>query len=209
MQRANVYIDGFNLYYGCLKATKYRWLDLHKLASKLLTGNQICRVRYFTAHVSDRTGDPGQAQRQQTYLRALRTLPGLEVHRGQFLVHEKWQPLVNPTPHGDRFAKVLDTEEKGSDVNLASYLLFDAFKKEFDVAAVITSDSDLTTPVRLVTQELKLPVFVYTPRDRRSHELSAAATSCRPIREAVLADSQFPIEVIDDKGRKVTKPVSW
>jgi 6-hydroxy-3-succinoylpyridine 3-monooxygenase len=29
--RTRVYVDGYNLYYGCLKGTPYKWLDLLKL----------------------------------------------------------------------------------------------------------------------------------------------------------------------------------
>jgi hypothetical protein len=49
--RTNVYVDGFNLYYGCLKGTPYRWLDLEALCSRLLPTNSIHRIRYFTARV--------------------------------------------------------------------------------------------------------------------------------------------------------------
>jgi uncharacterized LabA/DUF88 family protein len=52
------------------------------------------------------------------------------------------------------------TEEKGSDVNLASHLLRDAYTKRFEVAVLITNDSDLAEPVRIVAQEIGLPVGV-------------------------------------------------
>jgi hypothetical protein len=44
----NVYVDGFNLYYGCLKGTPYKWLDLGALCQVLLPPNKIQRIRYFT-----------------------------------------------------------------------------------------------------------------------------------------------------------------
>lgn len=50
----NVYIDGFNLYYGCLKRSPYKWLDLGSLCSQLLPQNDIKRIRYFTARVKAR-----------------------------------------------------------------------------------------------------------------------------------------------------------
>lgn len=37
----NVYVDGFNLYYGCLKGTPYKWLDLGALFQALLPSNKI------------------------------------------------------------------------------------------------------------------------------------------------------------------------
>src|SRR6266540_753040 len=56
--RTNVYVDAFNLYYGCLKGTPYRWLDLAALCRRLLPNDEINRIRYFTALVSARPDDP-------------------------------------------------------------------------------------------------------------------------------------------------------
>jgi len=72
----NVYVDAFNLYYGCLKGTPYRWLDLGTLCTRLLPKDPINRIRYFTATVSARPDNPDAPQRQQVYLRALETVPG-------------------------------------------------------------------------------------------------------------------------------------
>ena len=80
----NVYVDGFNLYYGCLKSTPYKWLDLGALCQALLPPNKIQRIRYFTAKISAQA-DPQGPVRQSTYLRALQTVPGLTVHLGHFL----------------------------------------------------------------------------------------------------------------------------
>ena len=82
-----VYVDAFNLYYGCLKDTPYRWLDLGSLCRHLLPGHTVDGIRYFTAVVESRPGDPQQQQRQQAYLRALLTIPGLTVHLGSFLTN--------------------------------------------------------------------------------------------------------------------------
>jgi hypothetical protein len=80
--RANVYVDAFNLYYGCLRGTPYRWLDLAALCRRLLPNDEINRIRYFTALVSARSDDPQEPQRQLTYLRALRTIPNLSITPG-------------------------------------------------------------------------------------------------------------------------------
>ena len=83
----NVYVDAFNLYYGCLKGTPYRWLDLGALCRRLLPKDGINRIRYFTATVSARPDNPDAPQRQQVYLRALETIPGLSIHYGHYLSH--------------------------------------------------------------------------------------------------------------------------
>ena len=103
---ANVYVDAFNLYYGCLKDTPYKWLDLARLCQVMLPRDGINRIRYFTALV-DGKRNPTSPQRQQTYLRALGTIPNLSVHLGHYLTHPARMPLVNPSPQGQRMAWVL------------------------------------------------------------------------------------------------------
>jgi hypothetical protein len=98
MAVANVYVDAFNLYYGALRGTRYKWLDLDALCRRLLPSDQIHRIRYFTAHVAARPGDPQQPQRQLTYLRALETIPHLSVHLGHYLTHRTRMPLAHPGP---------------------------------------------------------------------------------------------------------------
>lgn len=203
--RANIYVDGFNLYYGCLKGTRYRWLDLGKLARFLLPKHQVHRIRYFTAKVTAWPSDPQKPQRQEAYLRALATLPNLTLHLGHYLTHTVRMPVANPPP---QTMEVIKTEEKGSDVNLATMLLVDAFRQDFEVAAVISGDSDLQLPIAIVKNELKLPVGVLASPRRRSRVLQTTATFYRPIRDGVLRASQFPPTMADQHGT-ITKPAGW
>lgn len=158
-----IYIDGFNLYYGALRNTPHKWLDVEALCRRLLPKDDINRIRYFTARITARPDDPQQAQRQETYLRALRTLPLVSIHFGHFLTHPVRLPLANPGPSGPRTAEVLRTEEKGSDVNLASHLLLDAFQKNCDTAVVVSNDSDLRVPIRIAEQQLGIRVGIINP----------------------------------------------
>ena len=216
----NVYVDTFNLYYGLLKSTSYRWLDIHKLCQTELPNNQIKRIRCFSARVIARSDDPNQRNRQNAYFRALATTPNLTMHLGHFLKSEVSMRRVTPDAQGNKYALVRKTEEKGSDVNLASYLLLNAFNKEYEVAIVITNDSDLAEPIRLVRQELKLRVVVLHPckvadstrnigAGRVSVELQCSSTKSIVIRETSLAVSQFPNTLQDVEGRTITKPVCW
>ncbi len=161
--KTNVYVDTFNLYYGLLKGSPYRWLDLQKLCQTELPGNQINRIRCFTARIIARPSDPDQRNRQNAYFRALETIPHLTIHFGHFLESEVNMRRVTPDAQGNKYALVRKTEEKGSDVNLASYLLLDGFNKEYEAAVVITNDSDLAEPMRLVRKELQLKVVVLHP----------------------------------------------
>jgi NYN domain len=207
--RTSVYIDGFNLYYGCVKDTPYRWLDLGTLCGRLLSGHTITRIRYFIALVGPRPGDPDKRFRQQTYIRALETIPGLSVHYGHFLSGPERMLVAHPPLGGPRTVEVVRTQEKGSDVNLATYLLMDGFRGGYELAVVVSNDSDLKTPIELVRTELGLSVGVLNPHRNTSHALRAAATFYRPIRRGVIAASLFPPAVLDARGRTISKPQGW
>jgi hypothetical protein len=49
-----IYIDGLNLYYGALRNSPYRWLDLERFCQVLLPQDQISTIRYFTAPIKRR-----------------------------------------------------------------------------------------------------------------------------------------------------------
>ena len=201
-------MDGLNLYYRALRGTEYRWLDIGKLARLLLPKHEIGRIRYFTALVTNRPDDPTQAQRQQAYLRALQTVPDLTIHYGHLLPKRKRRPLARQPQTGPRTVEVLDTEEKGSDVNLASYLLLDGFEDEYEVAVVVSNDSDLVLPIEMVRSRLVKEVGVFDPSRRRSFELHSAASWYRPLRRGPLSASLFP-ETLSDSQGPITKPLGW
>ena len=204
-----VYVDGFNLYYGAVKGTPYKWLDIARLCQSLLPKSQIVQIKYFTALVKSRPHDPNQPQRQQIYLRALRTIPNLEIILGRFLTHERDMPLAG-NPHGrQRYARVIKTEEKGSDVNLAIHLLNDGYQGSYETAAVVSNDSDLAEAIRIVRDVLHKPVIVLNPFPKSaSFELRKTATFVKPIRKGVLGASQFPRTMKDTKGT-FFKPKEW
>ncbi|CAN5752185.1 hypothetical protein BH24ACT4_BH24ACT4_14410 [soil metagenome] len=160
-----VYIDGFNLYHRALKDSAYKWLDLERFCDQVVD-HRVDRVRYFTAPVKELAFNPGARARQFVYWRALKTLPRVRIHEGKFVVNSKWRALHHE-PVGMKpasvVARVKVPEEKGSDVNLASWLLMDAFRGRYDAAVVVSNDSDLVEPVRMVVHELGLPVAILNP----------------------------------------------
>jgi uncharacterized LabA/DUF88 family protein len=207
--RTFIYVDGFNLYYGAVKDTALKWLNIRRLCELLLPGYSIQRIKYFTARVSARRDDPQKPTRQQIYLRALRTIPGLEIIYGSFLSHDVVMPLAEPSPGGPRFARVTRTEEKGSDVNIATHLVHDAYQRNFEVAVLVTNDSDLLEPIRIVRHELSLPVGILNPhRHTPSQVLTRHASFIKQIREGPLRASQFPSTLRDPKG-EFQKPRGW
>ena len=207
--RSFIYVDGFNLYYGAVKGTPYKWLNILQLCRLLLPGAKIECIKYFTARVSARKDDPSKPTRQQIYLRALRTLPSLEIIYGSFLSHDVMMPVADPIPGQPRFVRVTRTEEKGSDVNIATHLINDAYRGRFDSAVLITNDSDLVAPIRIVREELNLEVGILNPhRHTPSRVLTRYASFIKQIREGALKASQFPETMSDGKG-KFRKPKVW
>jgi NYN domain len=204
----NVYVDAFNLYYGCLRGTPYRWLDLDALCHQLLPRDRIHRIRYFTALVSGRPGDLRQPLRQQIYLRALGTIPHLSIHLGHYLSHPVRMPLAHPPRVGPQTVEVVKTEEKGSDVNLAAYLLLDGFRSDCQAAVVISNDSDLKVPIELAQAELGLVVGVVNPHPPARRSRALRPTFWRQVREPQLRRSQFPPLLTDAKG-VIRKPAGW
>ncbi|MGA8872642.1 MAG: NYN domain-containing protein [Candidatus Acidiferrales bacterium] len=206
MAIANVYIDGFNLYYGAVKNSPFKWLDLGALCRRMLPGDTIQSIEYFTAIVSARPYDPGMPMRQQMYIRALRTIPNLTISFGHFLTHSARMVLTGTIP--PKKVWVDKTEEKGSDVNIAAHLLHDAFRGRFEVAVLVTNDSDLLEPVRIVRQEFNLPVGILNPHQHHSAALKTQATFMKRIRQSDVAACQFPAVMKHAKGT-FHKPTAW
>jgi len=207
--KANVYVDGFNLYYGAMKGrgAGRRWLDLYSLCQRLLPNDQIHRIRYFTALVSARPHDPRQPVRQQTYIRAIKTIPQVSVHYGTYVTRETKMPLAKPGRR-KKMVEVMKTEEKGSDVNLATYLLLDAFKKDCDVAVVISNDADLKEPIALAQSELGILVGVVNPHPAHKRSRDLQPTFFKQLRDSAVRSSQFPSTLRDAQG-KIFKPSAW
>ena len=205
--RAFVYVDAFNLYYGCLRGTPYKWLNIDKLADFLLPEYEVLRIRYFTAIVESRPGDPRQQQREQAYLRALRAFPRISVHLGFFLTKRVRLPLADPPSSGPRTVEVLRTEEKGSDVNLATHLLADGFRSDYDAGVVISNDSDLKGPIEVVRGDLGLRVGVVNP-DAKARRSALSADFHRRIRGRQLRACQLPA-ILNDSAGRIRKPTGW
>lgn len=207
--KTRIYIDGFNLYFGSLKKTPHKWLDVVAMVKRHLQPHHvIVGTKYFSAKLNPRPHDPDQPLRQDTYLRALRTLPDVEIHLGHFLTKNVWMPLAFPVPGGPATVQVVKTEEKGSDVNLASQLLRDAHLGAMECAIVVSGDSDLLMPVRIVKEDLNIPVGVLNPQKNPCVVLKKHATFYKHLIPGRVALSQFPSTLTDAHGT-FHKPPSW
>lgn len=209
------YVDGFNFYYSAVKGTPLRWLNFQILFERLFPKNEIAAIKYFSAEVDQMPGNPAQALRQQVYWRALRTLPNFEIHLGHFRTRQVQAKVVRPPP---KFIEVFKTEEKGSDVNIAAHLLMDGVRNRYDCAIVVSGDSDLVTPIRMVRDEIRKPVGVLNPQrlsgpgkrpERKSAGLKSAATFYKKgMTWGQLEKAQFPKQLVNTHGT-IHRPVRW
>ena len=209
--RVNIYIDGFNLYYGSLKGQPaLKWLNPADMCRILLPDMHIHRIRYFTARISPLPHDPQAPHRQSIYLRALGTVPNLTIHLGKFVRRRVKFPLADQDP--TEIVAVIKMEEKRSDVNLATHLLVDCFDDDFDEAVVVSNDSDLTLPIKMVAEKFGKRIGTINPRPTNrgiSRDLAAAANfQIEAINRRALADSQFPDTLSDDRG-EFYRPPKW
>jgi len=117
-------------------------------------------------------------------------------------------PLSEPSPFGPRTVEVIRTDEKGSDVNLATSLLLDAFQGDCEVSVVISNDSDLATPIRMVRETLGLAVGVVNPHPVGKRSRALEPTFFKQLRTSVLPACQFPDRLWDARG-EIVRPEGW
>lgn len=205
MNRVLVYIDGFNLYFGLRSKgwRKYYWLNLHALALSLLKpGQQLEGVHYFTTRIRANGHNVPDMQRQNAYLEALGAIPGIQTHFGHYL--EKPRECLKCG------AKWVGYEEKMTDVNIAVQMLADAFGDRFDTVLLVSGDSDLTTPVRMLRSTFPAKrVIMAFPPNRHSSELKQAAHGYFTIGEDKLRHSQLPAQVMRADGFVLQRPAHW
>lgn len=202
-----VYIDGFNLYYGALKDTPYKWLNLEKCFKLLRQDDDIQRISYFTALL---TGD--KLVRQQIYLDAIQASPLVKVTYGLFKPRGR-KCKVNVCAHsGNKYYS--DFEEKGTDVNIAISMLDDASKNLCERIILVSADSDLVPAVNLVKKNFSnIEVVVYIPSRNYKRgaalELREAADKDKTLPQKILAVSQLPPKLIGASGKALGKPRAW
>jgi len=204
LNRLVFYIDGFNLYFGLKERgwRKYYWLNLQDMCFKLTRpGQKIVKIRYFTAHINK--ANEAKRKRQLAYLEALRTLPLLEIHYGRYL-----GTLQNCFKCGHAFIK---HSEKKSDVNIAVKMITDALDDLYDVAVLISGDSDLTPAVEAVkTYFPKKRILLFFPPKRKSSELkNICHTYCGVLNKTTISKSLFPDTVKSETGYRLTRPKYW
>jgi uncharacterized LabA/DUF88 family protein len=200
-ERVIVYIDGFNLYFGMKQAgyDKLKWLDLYLLANNLLKDNQrLFEVKYFTSRVSN---NPEKQKRQSTFIEALET-------KDVKIIYGNYQKgRIECKRCGNIWENY---NEKMTDVNIASHMLIDAFQDRFDMAILISGDSDLVPPIKAIHSLFdQKRVIVAFPPHRHNASVALIASSSFIIGRKKISDSQLPDEVMKKDGYILHKPIEW
>ncbi len=195
-----------------------KWLDLVALAELALPEFEIQKVYYFTARLKPgATFDARAPQRQQAYLRALATrAPKIEIVFGNFRSDPRnlvaLPKAEDSTGNAWITTKVLKTEEKGTDVNLAGRLVADLLTKSCDIGVVVTNDSDQVGPIKMLTGEFGCRVgllFPFQPGSKANRELrSTNVEFSRSITLEQLQNSQFD-HVLKDSHGDIHAPPDW
>jgi uncharacterized LabA/DUF88 family protein len=200
-KRIIVYVDGFNLYFGMVEAgiENSKWLNIKSLIESFLTQNQeLIEIKYFTSRI---THHPSKQKRQATYLEALETT-GVNLIYGLYKAKE-----IECHNCGHNWAI---SNEKMTDVNIATHLLLDAFNDKFDTAILISGDSDLVPPIKAVHSQFHTKaVSVFFPPERHNITVAGAAKGSQIIGKKKIKDNQFPLTVTKKDGYVLIKPENW
>jgi uncharacterized LabA/DUF88 family protein len=201
-ERVVAYIDGFNLYFGLRSAgwRRFYWLNLQALARNLLKpGQDLVFTKYFTSRVSY---PADKERRQSTFLEALETLSDFRIYYGHYQTNPQW---CRKCGH-----KVWVPSEKMTDVNIAVEMMSDAYQDLFDVALLLSADSDLSAPVLAIKNLFPdKRVVVAFPPQRHSAQLQRLAHGYLQIGRASIAKSVFPDKVQKADGFVLERPMEW
>jgi 6-hydroxy-3-succinoylpyridine 3-monooxygenase len=206
-KRSIVYIDGFNFYYGAVKDTPHKWLNLQKYFELLRQDDDIQKIWYFTAKVSG-----SQLARQEIYFDALSTLPLIDIVFGLYKLKKLHCRIKDCGYQGNKSYKV--PEEKGTDVNIALQMLDDAYQGACDRIVLVSGDSDLVPAVKLVKKrhpEIQVTVYIPAtdPKRGAATELRNVADRHKTLPQELLPKAQFPQTLTGSSGKKISKPSNW
>ncbi|MCL2914527.1 NYN domain-containing protein [Shewanella corallii] len=228
--KTKIYIDGYNLYYGCLKGTCYKWLDLKRLFSDYILPSSVpfsytlapdC-INFYTAKIIEKAGrSPDSVKDQDSYHRAIKfAYPdgSVNVKEGYYSVIktsaykvDREQP--DKWPRDCERVDIWKLEEKQSDVNLALDAVVDVLTdQELKHVVFVTNDTDLAPALKKIRElsQVKIGLVIPTRDERRANkELESLAHWTRThITDEELSLSGFPRSILGGK-KPASRPESW
>jgi len=224
-----IYVDGYNLFYGCLKHSSDKWLDIQKLLFECVVrvqdpSSELLKIKYFTAPIRAIIATHAQdaANAQQAYHRALERLypETIEIIQGYYSLEKANLLEYIKPPNKGRRVSVWRLEEKKTDVNIALEAYRDALKRNVSQQVFVSNDTDIAPVVQALREDFSGKVrlgVVFPIRDPRSSNghrpgnksLSQHADWTRGhITDTELAESQLPA-LIPTKKKPICKPDYW
>jgi uncharacterized LabA/DUF88 family protein len=212
-RRCIVYIDAFNWYYGVfMHRPAWKWLNIQSYFEALRPDEEVVAVRFFTAVVEPRHHVSVKRDRQRRYLKALETLPKVQVIMGKY--QERTVTCrAAPCP---RKLEYTVAEEKKTDVNLAVQLIDDAIHGRAESMIIVSADSDLEPAVEWVRRSHPvIKVSVYIPaleegrQQRRNDNYQRMQVNCRLLPLGEIARHLLPATVTLPDGATVERPAEW
>lgn len=212
-KRCIVYVDAFNWYYGVfIHRPAWKWLNLQSFFETLRLDDDVVAVKLFTALVEPKRHISPRRDRQQRYLKALTSLPKVQI------IHGKYQERTVTCQARDciRHLEYQVAEEKKTDVNIAVHLMDDAIKDRADTLIIVSGDSDLEPAVEWVRQNHpRIKIHVYIPalederQQRRNDNYQRMQVNCKLLPLADIPRHQLPATVQLAEAVSVTRPPDW
>ncbi len=200
-KRVNVYVDGFNLYYGLKskKWKKYYWIDIVRFFEQFIKPNQVLeQVYYFTAVPKNTI----KKDRQDLFFSANKLNPKFKLIFGKYL--EKTVRYC-----GQEFKTY---EEKQTDVNIAVEMIRNVVFNKCDISILVSADSDLLPPINLLRElSPEHKIFVFFPPNRYSTDL---ANHCDNSINLLRYEQRFKKAIMEEEiqlpnGYIIKKPSTW
>ena len=228
--RTACFVDGYNLFYGLLAGTPYKWLDLPSLLSHIVRvehpDSKINGISFFTSGVKPSLASRGIASKeaQDTYLRAL-IARDVQVFYGRHQLESGKAPrFINkqtPASRTDQVA-VWKLEEKETDVHIAISMYRLASREaqlppeqRTQQIVLVSGDTDMTPALKALREDFPdLRIGVILPH-REGIQRTVPGSLKRyadwmrhVVTEIELADHQFPPRIPTHK-KPALKPAYW
>lgn len=231
--RTACFVDGYNLFYGLLAGTSYKWLDLPALLRHIIhvehPGSTLEAVSFFTSPVIPALATRGRDSKeaQDTYIRALKA-KGVEVFVGRHQLEPASAPRfldkTIPASRADK-VKIWKLEEKETDVHIAISMYRLAVRQErlpieerIQQLVLVSADTDMTPALRAIREDFPdirigviLPHREGVPRTQPGSFNPFKDWMRRVVTTAELAAHQFPdrVHVQNPRKKPADKPGYW
>ena len=204
------YIDGYNLYYGRLRKSSFKWIDVVSLVKKICIvqnpSTNLIKVKYFTAPVRANFASHGQqsSQSQNTYHNALKKLNGdmIEIINGYHTVEKGTPPIYQKPIDRKQTVDVWKFEEKQTDVNIAMHMYRDALQLGISQLVLVSNDSDLESALKFIKEDFNIQIGLIIPKkENKDHYTS------RPVTKYLDQYSDWTRKhILDDECKKSLMP---